>query len=544
MTSHPSPSVSVWPEVSTSSGLTFFTSLSPSITIAAAILLASLYLLPSIIGTSFDLFGRRPRDKDGNSIPNGPLGLPIVGSFPFLTHYPELTLDYWYKKFGPLYSMWLGNQLFVVVSDPGIAKDLMVTNGAVFSSRKEMYIKSQLVFVGRGITATPYNDRWRKHRRIATIWLNQRAVNGYTNVLDYEATVMIKNMYQLSQGGRAPINPQPHAGRCSLNNMLTIVFGTRTDTIHHPLVLKALKLSREFMNCTGPVSNLVDFVAPLQWFPTIMSVRGNKLHKGLADTYGGMINDIERRMKAGEDVPDCLAKTMIELRDEEDLDHLDMAILASAFMIGGVETTASIMQWFSALIPAYPEIQKKAQEELDRVVGRNRLPTVEDEKDLPYCHAIIKEVERCHNPFWLGTPHVASEDFTYNGQFIPKDTVVVMNTRSMHYDETRHANPDKFDPERYINDSTNNTESANLADPYERDHWMFGLGRRICPGMIVAEREIWLSISRMLWAFNMVEILGEPIDLKEYDGLSGRSPVPFRIKLVPRHENVAKVLGL
>ena len=121
-----------------------------------------------------------------------------------------------------------------------------------------------------------------------------------------------------------------------------------------------------------------------------------------------------------------------------------MAILASAFMIGGVETTASIMQWFSALIPAYPEIQKKAQAELDRVVGRDRLPTIDDEKDLPYCHAIIKEVERMHNPFWLGTPHVTSEDFVYKGQFIPKDTVCVLNTWSMHYNSDRHPEPEKF----------------------------------------------------------------------------------------------------
>ncbi len=71
-----------------------------------------------------------------------------------------MTLDYWAKRFGDLYSVWLGNQLFVIVSDPEIAKDLMVTNGAVFSSRKEMFIKSQTVFAGRGITATPYNDRW------------------------------------------------------------------------------------------------------------------------------------------------------------------------------------------------------------------------------------------------------------------------------------------------------------------------------------------------------------------------------------------------
>lgn len=68
--------------------------------------------------------------------------------------------------------------------------------------------------------------------------------------------------------------------------------------------------------------------------------------------------------------------------------------------------------------------------------------------------------------------------------------------------------------------------------------------RRICPGMWVAEREVWLAISRMLWAFKMEEIPGEPIDLKEYDGLSGRSPVPFRVKMVPRHANVEKVLGV
>lgn len=102
------------------------------------------------------------------------------------------------------------------------------------------------------------------------------------------------------------------------------------------------------------------------------------------------------------------------------------------------------MQWFSALIPAYPEIQKRAQEDLDRVVGRDRLPTVEDEAALPYIHAIVKEVERCHNPFWLGTPHVASENFTYNGKFIPKDTVVVLNTWTMHHDEKRHPNPMEF----------------------------------------------------------------------------------------------------
>ncbi|KAL0957848.1 hypothetical protein HGRIS_000033 [Hohenbuehelia grisea] len=454
-------------------------SLTQAIVLLASIVSATVWVLLRAV------FPSKPRDKHGNSIPAGPVGLPIVGSFPFLTDYPELTLDYWAKKFGPLYSLKLGNQLFMIISDPQIVKDLMVTNGAVFSSRKEMFLKSKTIFAGRGITATPYNDTWRKHRRIAAGWLVNKAVEGYTHVLDYEATVLVHDLYNHGQAGNVPVNPQPHAGRCSLNNMLTIVFGIRTDTIDHPLVGKALRLSREFMfvnvvfmlahsvnlfvlrNCTGPVSNLTDFVPILQKLPNYMVTRSQKLHEDLVETYGGMILEIEARMKAGEKVPESLVKTMIENKEEEQLDHKDMAILCSAFMIGGVETTASIMQWFSALIPAYPEIQAKAHAELDRVVGRGRLPTVEDEKNLPYIHAIIKEVERCHNPFWLGTPHTNTQDFTYRGQFIPKDTVMVLNTVSqalsplictaadpkqytMHHDPARHADPHKFNVSRNL----------------------------------------------------------------------------------------------
>lgn len=183
------------------------------------------------------------QNGDGNRIPSGPRGIPILGtflrhlplqksyssvlsgSFPFLTKYPELTLNRWANSFGNLYSTYLGNQLFMIISDPVVAKDLIVTNGGTFSGRKEMFIKSQIVFAGRGITASPYNDRWlvlylrcfsllvaeqsrRKHRRIAFTWLNQTAVNSYTPVLDKEASVLIKSLWEESKGGLVPINPQ------------------------------------------------------------------------------------------------------------------------------------------------------------------------------------------------------------------------------------------------------------------------------------------------------------------------------------------------
>ncbi|KAI5859431.1 cytochrome P450 [Durotheca rogersii] len=504
--------------------------------------LTGLVVAGVLLLSSHFLFRSYQTDKSNYKIPKGPKGLPIIGSFLFLSHYPELTLDKWAKRFGSLYSVWLGKQLVIVISSPDVAKDLMVSNGAICSSRKDMYIKSQTIFAGRGITATPYNDTWRRHRRIANAWLHQKAVDKFTSVFDREATDMVNCLLEASQSGAALVNPQSFAGRCSLNNMLSIVFGVRTASVQDPLVSTALRLGREFMNCTGPVSNLIDFLPLLEYFPSEVRSRGQKLHHDLVETYGGMIERINQCMSLGKEVPDCLASTLLRIREEEELDDLDMAMITSAFMIGGVETTASIMQWFQALIPSYPEIQQRAQEELDSVVGRDRLPDIKDEQHLLYCRAVIKEVERCYNPFWLGTPHATSEDLVYKGQLIPKDTVLVLNTWTIHHDEVRFPEPDKFNPSRYLNDTLTSAQSSNLADANQHDHWMFGAGRRICPAICVAEREIWLAISRMLWSFHMETAPGHAVDLKQYDGLSGRSPVPFKIRLRPRDGNVAKIL--
>jgi len=117
-----------------------------------SVLLLTVLALPLI----FPLILRKNlEDKHGHPIPPGP---PI--RYPFLRRHAERSLRAWSLTYGPLFSLWMGNQLFVVISDARIAKDLLVSNSSIFSSRKQYFIKCQTILRGRGITVTPYNDKW------------------------------------------------------------------------------------------------------------------------------------------------------------------------------------------------------------------------------------------------------------------------------------------------------------------------------------------------------------------------------------------------
>ncbi|KXN88563.1 Phenylacetate 2-hydroxylase [Leucoagaricus sp. SymC.cos] len=437
----------------------------------------------------------------------------------------------------------MGNQLFVVLNDPLAARDLLVVHGSNFSSRHNYFMKNQTILDGGAITATPYNDTWRKHRRIANSILAPRVLEDYAATLEYEAHILIKSMYHDTQQGKMPVNPARYAGRYVLNNMLSITFGTRTGSVADPVIKRALPLGNEFMKLTGPWSNAIDFIKPLQWIPTRTRARGQKLRKDFLEVYGTMINMVKDRIAAGENVPDCLVKSLLMCQEEEQLSWTDMCLLTTAFATGGSHSTSGTIQWFLAFMPSHPEIQAKAHEELDCVLGRENWPTIEDEKRLPYIRAIIKEVLRCHSPFWMATPHASDRDFVYCGMYIPAKTVMMLNCYSLHHNEARYEDPFTFNPDRYLNDNLSSTESSKLANAMERDHWAFGAGRRICPGMPIAEKEIFLAISRLLWAFKIQPVPGESPCLDEYEGNSGRTPLPFQINLIPRHEHVHCVLG-
>lgn len=228
------------------------------------------------------------------------------------------------------------------------------------------------------------------------------------------------------------------------------------------------------------------------------------------------------------------------------------SIHGTGLVEAGAETTTSTLNALVLYLAANLEVQQKANEELSRVVGDVRAPEFDDIVNLPYVHACVKEVLRLRPvPVW-GIKHFTDEDIVYKNHVIPKGTVVLANTSFIHYDPSRYQDPFAFQPERYVHHVKYAAEYAAMRDPYERDHFTFGAGRRICPASRLAENTLNLALANMLWAFEIrpsVAIIDGkekevPIDVSDEarEETAFQAPKPFKARFIPRGEERLKIV--
>ncbi|KAG8909853.1 hypothetical protein FRC00_009323, partial [Tulasnella sp. 408] len=185
----------------------------------------------------------------------------------------------------------------------------------------------------------------------------------------------------------------------------------------------------------------------------------------------------------------------------------DEGMIASSgftFYRAANDTTVSALNTFLVAMSLYPEVQAKAREELDRAVG-DRLPSLSDRPELPYIFAIVQEVLRWVPPFPNGLPHRLMEEDTYEGYYIPAGATVFANLWAMSRDPALFENPDKFDPDRYYN---------GTAKLDSRD-FVFGFGRRVCPGNHLAIQGIFMTVATILWSFEIKDT--SPVNKRNMD---------------------------
>ncbi|KAL1881025.1 hypothetical protein Plec18167_003566 [Paecilomyces lecythidis] len=239
-----------------------------------------------------------------------------------------------------------------------------------------------------------------------------------------------------------------------------------------------------------------------------------------------------------------LMDLVLDQNDKLGLDRHETYFLGGTLMEGGSDTSSSIILGFIHAMTKWGNVLKKAQAEIDSVVGEDRTPVWSDYQNLPYIAATVKEAMRWRPAVPLAFPHAAAEDDWIDGKFIPKGSTVILNSWGLHHDKKRFPNPDVFDPDHFKGQMALASELSTSADYESRDHYGYGAGRRLCPGIHLAERNLFLGISKLIWAFSIEPGLdgqGKPIE-PDFNPATGYSEgflvcakdFPCRIK--PRSE--------
>lgn len=219
---------------------------------------------------------------------------------------------------------------------------------------------------------------------------------------------------------------------------------------------------------------------------------------GLYSEYLDLV--INRRSQEGS--RGSLLDDVLDQNDKLQFSRHQLYFLGGVLMEGGSDTSSSIIIAFIHAMTKWPSVQRKAQRELDSVVGSDRSPLWSDYASLPYVAATVKEAMRWRPVVPLAFPHALSEDDWVDGKRLPKGSAVFINAFGLNHDERRFPDPDTFDPDHYKGCTALAPELAS-GDYESRDHYGYGAGRRFCPGAHLAERNLFLAIAKILWGFDI-----------------------------------------
>lgn len=275
-------------------------------------------------------------------------------------------------------------------------------------------------------------------------------------------------------------------------------------------------------------------------FPTSIAPWKHGLGRGRGHGFFYAVAE-EANQKPGHD--DTFAKYLFAERDKHGLDDEEISSLSGNLFGAGSDTSSSTLVTFVLACCAFPEALAPAWAELDRVVGPRRSPHFDDEPELPYVRAFVREVLRWRSVAIIGgQPHAPTRDDRYRGWLIPRGTWVQGNVWAMHHHEREFPDPDRFNPNRYL---PGHPDARPF--PGERGYMTFGWGRRVCSGQALAEQGTWVTIARLLWGFHIrrkrrPDGSAVEVDIFDYtDGLNWR-PRPFECSIEPRSEEIRETI--
>ncbi|KAG2731284.1 hypothetical protein G9P44_005700 [Scheffersomyces stipitis] len=492
-------------------------------------------------------------------------GYPIVGNLFQVINNPAQVFMKWSEVFNvSLFQIRFGSRSVVVVNSFEDVTRLWIKYSCSNNSRPVSYTFHQVVSSTRGFTvgSTPAGESYKRKRKSISQHLNHRAVERSKSTLDKEVEYMINqmisrnhelsgppsvNMFRNSKCELADIDMKIYFQQFALRSSVFFAFGIHLDCFgkDSKLCNEIIEVESAIMKFRSPIANLEDFLPILRYFPGKFKKAAEFRER--RDRY---MNKLYKTMIEGIVVgnADAVASIVGTIKIEQDqqmnkLTEEEIQSICLTLVSAGLDNTAlninHLMGHFSQ--PFYgAALQKKAYDALLAGSNGDICQAWDDAVDVkcPYVIALVQESLRYFTVLPLGLPRITTKDIVYNGAFIPKETILIMNAFAANHDSCVFQSPYEFIPERWLD-----AETGELIDKHDLIHLSFGAGSRMCAGIQLAINEMYTFTSRLVLYFKIKPpTCGAIMDLdpfrnNENPSATSFEPKPFKVRLEPRYSD-------
>ncbi|PBL03448.1 cytochrome P450 [Armillaria gallica] len=483
-------------------------------------------------------------------LPPGPKGLPLIGNLLDVpAEYPWLTYAQWTATYGDILYLDTPGNPTVVLNSAQAAADLFEKRSRNYSDRPD-FTMMKLAGWETIIGFMRYSDQWRMRRRMFHQYFYLRAVAAYYPVQVKATSVLLQQLH------KSPDAFVHHVRHHSGSVIMKIVYGFDVNPDGDQFV-ELVDRALESARIVGNVGTfVVDYIPSLKylprWFPGANFLNlAHAWSKEVWDMKQSPFKYASKSLAKGHAPSSFVSENLTKMKQfgaPESAAHIEIIRdTAGVAFSAGADTTVSVVLSTMLAFLLYPEVQAKAQAELDAVVGPTRLPNFDDRPQLPYIEAILSEALRWNPVLPMGIAHRSMQEDVYRGYYIPAGmpwirfssllllipctgATVVGNAWAILHDETDYPNPLVFDPERFM--------SAEGKEPQPYPMAAFGFGRRICPGRYLASNTAWIAIASMASTLSFTKAVDPEGRVVEpsttfTDGFLS-FPVPFKCSIKAR----------
>jgi cytochrome P450 len=464
--------------------------------------------------------------KSGSTLPlpPGPPGNWLLGNIlPKNNSY--LKNEEWTQQCGPVFSLKGWFQTTIIIGRLEAAIDIMEKEGVSLADRPRN-IPGEALSGGMRLLLTPAGDRCKKMRRALHVFLQPKMVEKYESVFMGRAKQHILGILD------SPEKHEGHARYYAASVVMELTYGIIPKRHDDPDVASVNACLRRLGENLIPGKWKVNTLPFMKYIPGYLK----ELHDGHAEElalFKRKLFEVKDKVAKGVEVPNSFGRYLLEKQKVLGLSDDEAAYLAGSLFGAGSETTASSISVSIMAAACYPEAQRRVQEELDRIVGLDRAPTIADLENLPQLHAFVLEVFRWRpvGADGFGFAHKSTRDIVWKSYIIPKDSTVIGSVWSIGRDPEYFPNPDQFDPQRWM--TADGTVREDLKN------FVFGFGRRVCPGQHVAKASVLLNTALLQWAFDIKQDPSSPINAMNFTNSALTRPHPFSAIFEPRAARTA-----